>query len=155
MDSWQPLTRLSDPEEPEWRGDPGVLVDVLEDLLAVAQRPAWHAQAACRGKGTRLFYAEHGETLGPAKAICATCPVVELCAQAGEKEHHGVWGGRAPREGRTTLQVQDDTLTDALLDLVASTPDMFWSDRLKLWNDAHPADRFRNKNALRLAYRGL
>jgi hypothetical protein len=65
-------------------------------------RPAWHAHAACRG-ATALFYAEHTEgrrfdVYGPARAICAACPVREPCADAGRNEAHGVWAGLTPKE---------------------------------------------------------
>jgi WhiB family redox-sensing transcriptional regulator len=66
------------------------------DLLV---RPAWHAQAACRGRGPELFFPPSGEDGVLAKAICARCPVREPCLEAGAREL-GVWGGTSERERR-------------------------------------------------------
>ena len=66
----------------------------LADLMV--NRPAWHAYAACRGKGADLFFptkAEH-DKIRAAKALCASCPVRRDCADAGENELYGIWGGR-------------------------------------------------------------
>lgn len=76
----------------------------LEELLGIA-RPAWHLRAACRGKGTALWFPERGIPAKPAKAICYICPVQAECAAAGAGELHGIWGGtsgldrRAARHG--------------------------------------------------------
>jgi len=74
----------------------------LEDLVCLFRRsrPAWHAQAACVGSGVNFFpgrTAQGYRDLRAAKAICATCPVVAECAEAGGGED-GVWGGMAGRE---------------------------------------------------------
>lgn len=66
----------------------------LEQLLA---RPAWHARAACRGVGPSLFFADDAEA---AQDTCAGCPVRLECAEAGQKEPAGVWGGTSARERR-------------------------------------------------------
>ena len=63
------------------------------------ERPEWHAHAACRGK-TRVFFADRFESADPARALCAACPVRELCLDAGMFEQHGVWAGLTPLERR-------------------------------------------------------
>ena len=70
-------------------------------------RPAWHQQAACRGVGPEAFYPPAGAretaTTHPyrdARKVCATCPVVDECRQAGQSESHGLWGGQSPGERR-------------------------------------------------------
>lgn len=68
--------------------------ELLEALLA---RPAWHARAACRGVGPSLFFADDAEA---AQDTCAGCPVRLECAEAGQKEPAGVWGGTSARERR-------------------------------------------------------
>jgi len=60
-------------------------------------RPDWHTEAACHGL-THLFFPEPGGNANQAKAVCRTCPVVDECADAGEGEHFGVWGGRSERQ---------------------------------------------------------
>ena len=71
---------------------PGPLVDNWE----------WQLQGACRRYDSELFFHPEGER-GPsranreaaAKAICATCPVLQRCrAHAlASREPYGVWGG--------------------------------------------------------------
>ena len=76
---------------------------VLDDDLGWEfSPPAWHAEAACQGWDTNLFFQE---TRGPAnyrtvKALCLTCPVTEQCLAAGLHEEFGVWGGLTPNERR-------------------------------------------------------
>lgn len=72
--------------------------DPLTALLA--GRPSWHSDAACRGVGTELFFPARGGDVRAAKAICETCPVVAECAEAGQDETHGVWGGTTANERR-------------------------------------------------------
>lgn len=73
-------------------------LDVVAVLTALA-RPPWHAHAACRGIGPALFFPERGEPAGPAKAVCADCPVVTPCRAAGDGQA-GIWGGTSGRERR-------------------------------------------------------
>ncbi len=95
-----------DPLADDDAADPFILAmmlgaaDPLERIAAYFARPDWHADAACRGMGPALFYPEgRGSNAGPAKAVCATCPVVEPCRAAGEAET-GVWGGTSERDRR-------------------------------------------------------
>jgi WhiB family redox-sensing transcriptional regulator len=61
-------------------------------------------RAACRDVPTDTFYPERGDPLGtgPAKRICAGCPVrAECLADALERgDPWGVWGGLSERERR-------------------------------------------------------
>lgn len=55
--------------------------------------------AACRGLDPELFYAESGSAIIRAKALCAECPVREICLEwAIRREEFGVWGGTTARE---------------------------------------------------------
>lgn len=84
--------------------------DVLAALLALRpndmppelllERPEWHQRAACRGVGTDTFFPERGESVAPAKALCARCEVREPCAEAGEEQLHGIWAGVSARSRR-------------------------------------------------------
>jgi len=42
-----------------------------------------------------LFFAEHAAPLAEAKALCADCPVRDMCLAGAleRQEQHGVWGG--------------------------------------------------------------
>lgn len=69
----------------------------------IDQRPDWFDRAACRGLGPDLFYPDTvGPNVGPAKAICAGCPVRQECLERGldASEGFGVWGGLSPKERR-------------------------------------------------------
>lgn len=66
--------------------------DALDVFAAMIQRPDWHAQAACRGRGPAEFFPVRGERTDAAKAICATCSVVAECFDASEGER-GIWAG--------------------------------------------------------------
>ncbi len=68
----------------------------LEEL---AVRPAWMTQAACRGMGPETFFPELGDSLDPARAVCATCTVRGPCLDAAlSSMEHGVWAGTSARE---------------------------------------------------------
>lgn len=66
---------------------------------------AWQDDAACVGQ-TDLFFAPEAETIparrareSAAKAICATCPVVDPCRRAADdRDEIGIWGGMTERE---------------------------------------------------------
>lgn len=73
-------------------------LDVVAVLTSLA-RPAWHADAACRGMGPAMFFPERGAPVAPAKAVCAGCPVAGPCAEAGRGEV-GIWGGTTAKGRR-------------------------------------------------------
>lgn len=81
----------------------------LDDLLAMVERPAWMAEAKCRGRGD-LFYVERGPGVDfaaitdQARQLCAGCPVIAECAKAGESEGYGLWAGMSTRERREARQ---------------------------------------------------
>jgi WhiB family redox-sensing transcriptional regulator len=77
---------------------------------------SWQGQAACRSVGSTLFYSPDGERGSrkrrrerAAKAICATCPVVEVCAAYALacRETHGTWGGLSESD-RETIYLELD-----------------------------------------------
>lgn len=67
-------------------------------LSYAAQRPAWMAQAACRGVGPDVFYIERGGDTRPAKAMCEQCPVIGECrdyALEDPTNMFGIWAGQS------------------------------------------------------------
>ena len=74
------------------------------DLEAFApfarRRPAWWAEAACRGRPDIDFFPEQGKSAAQAKAICAGCPAREACLAFAVEEgcDFGVWGGQGVAE---------------------------------------------------------
>lgn len=98
--AWQPIDVRSDPFEVELLGDPADIVDALGDLLALAQRPAWHQDAACRGEGPEPWFPSRGVNAEHARAVCDECPVRQECLEAGLYEPAGLWGGTSERQRR-------------------------------------------------------
>ena len=85
-----------DAEYIAWRSmlQPGGVPFTLADRLA-RLRPAWMADAACRGAGTDLFFPGTGGSTRAARAYCARCAVVAECASYAERGREvGVWGRR-------------------------------------------------------------
>ena len=79
------------------------------DLASLLQRPAWHADAACRGMGTDHFLLERGhhpDQLTAARAICARCAVQEPCLAAAltHNDTQGIWAGTTAHDRRRTRQ---------------------------------------------------
>ena len=69
----------------------------MKDRLGLDRE--WTKDAECKGKWD-LFDAQESVSgrdyypyLTEAQAICATCPVFDLCKEAGEGERTGIWGG--------------------------------------------------------------
>jgi WhiB family redox-sensing transcriptional regulator len=68
----------------------------------IASEWEWQHEGACRELPSEMFFHPDGER-GPrrrnrentAKAICATCPVIEACRKhaLAVQEPYGIWGG--------------------------------------------------------------
>jgi WhiB family redox-sensing transcriptional regulator len=65
-----------------------------------SERPRWQLHAACRGLDPERFFPERGDSLAPARSVCATCPVRVPCGEYGAGEKVGIWGGLSERERR-------------------------------------------------------
>lgn len=75
---------------------------------------AWELEARCRGADAALFFGPHGfepkgqraEREDAAKAVCATCPVIDHCREHAllHQELYGVWGGMGEAERRVLLE---------------------------------------------------
>lgn len=74
----------------------------------------WQFAAACRGEDSSLFFApnyferrdEKDGREAKAKAICARCPVRDVCLEYALRirETHGIWGGLNEFERRQLLR---------------------------------------------------
>lgn len=79
--------------------------------LPIIDHWEWQFEGACRDMDPEMFFHPDGER-GPrrrnrdnaAKAICATCPVIQQCREhaLAVQEPFGVWGGLTEEE-RTTI----------------------------------------------------
>lgn len=81
---------------------PGPVMDLWE----------WQYEGKCREADPTLFFHPEGERgsarrrrAEAAKAICATCPVREMCLQhsLAVREPYGVWGGLSEEERAAVL----------------------------------------------------
>jgi WhiB family redox-sensing transcriptional regulator len=63
----------------------------------------WRELAACRGADLEVFFPGRGESAGPARQVCAGCPVRQPCLDYAITNRivHGIWGGLTERERRT------------------------------------------------------
>jgi WhiB family redox-sensing transcriptional regulator len=110
--TWQELNLTDD--EPWPNEDPAEIVGALADLL---KRPAWHAQAGCRGQGPQQWFPGRGEDVRPGQAVCRTCPVQADCLAEGLTQPSwgdaGIWGGSTARVRRQLRRVSTDVDSDA------------------------------------------
>jgi WhiB family redox-sensing transcriptional regulator len=84
-----------------WLMAPGI-GEELPKLEEIAHRPAWMARAQCRGEDRALFFPSVGINAAKATALCAVCPVRQVCLDyaAADAEIGGIWGGTTERERR-------------------------------------------------------
>lgn len=60
-------------------------------------------ESVCQSADTSVFFPSSGDPHGPAKAMCARCPVEDVClawALANPVHAQGVWGGTSESERR-------------------------------------------------------
>jgi WhiB family redox-sensing transcriptional regulator len=73
-------------------------------ILAAPARFAarWRELAACRGADLEVFFPGRGESAGPARRVCAACPVRQPCLDyaISNRIAHGIWGGLTEQERR-------------------------------------------------------
>lgn len=62
----------------------------------------WRERAACCGADLDVFFPERGQSAGPARQVCARCPVRQLCLDyaLSNRIASGIWGGLTERERR-------------------------------------------------------
>ena len=79
-----------------------------DDLSTDGAADAW-ADASCRSEdGTfgELFFSDQIPDIARAKAICATCPLMDPCLEGAieRREPWGVWGGQLFANGKILAQ---------------------------------------------------
>ena len=82
-----------------------MFADQLSNFTA-DERLDW-ALAACRREPVGdLFFSEQIADIGRAKALCATCPLLEPCLRGAvlRREPWGVWGGQLFLNGHILAQ---------------------------------------------------
>lgn len=75
----------------------------------------WQYKGACMGMDSATFFHPEGERGSSkrkrdsaAKAVCASCPVIESCRHHALSTHepYGVWGGMTEEERRAEINRQ-------------------------------------------------
>lgn len=89
-------------------------------LRPIADEWDWQFEGACRGKDPEMFFHPDNER-GPrrrnrenaAKAICASCPVIQQCREAAlaNQEPYGIWGGLSEDDRAVILSRRGHTRT--------------------------------------------
>lgn len=77
--------------------------DLVRFFRGAEPTPAWFADANCLGLDPAVFITERGESLEPARRVCAGCVVRDECldyALTRSPRVVGVWGGTTERERR-------------------------------------------------------
>jgi len=66
-------------------------------------------RAACTPDDFDLFFGEYASRIAAAKAICATCPVIEKCLEFAIKDNieFGIFGGKTPEERKNLILVKN------------------------------------------------
>jgi len=70
----------------------------------------WRREAACRDLDTGIFFPLSDDDAGPAKAVCAACPVREECLEfaLATRQGDGIWGGLTETERRRQRRRRED-----------------------------------------------
>lgn len=92
-DDWPPMggTQRQRDDRPHLRAE-------LRKSMVARRAQTWRDDAACKGMDPDLFFPQRGESAREAKAVCATCPVIDPCREAGMNERFGVWGSLGERQ---------------------------------------------------------
>ena len=78
--------------------------DLVRFFRGAEPTPAWFADANCLGLDPAVFITEGGESLEPARRVCAACVVRVECldyALSQSPRVVGVWGGTSERDRRS------------------------------------------------------
>jgi WhiB family transcriptional regulator, redox-sensing transcriptional regulator len=92
-------------------GNPGV---VFRDFRQTnnqsefPQKDAWKLKGSCRGLDPSVMYPDpqEEEAVAAAKAVCAPCPVKEICLDTSirDRDNHGIKGGYDEKERRRLVK---------------------------------------------------
>ena len=103
MIAYDDFDRGEPPPLPGEGGRGWISPGLLDWLTQELKPPWWHRAAACRGADSDLFFLDRGKPSTAARAICAECPVLNVCLEWALSEPEsleGIWGGMSRRERR-------------------------------------------------------
>lgn len=89
--------------------------DLIDDIV---DRPEWMRDAACREHDPRVCFPMLGESVEPARAICAQCLVRAECAAYADVQRStaGVWAGMSARNRRRLHNPKINAETQSMTD---------------------------------------
>lgn len=76
--------------------------------MPATEQLRWQDRAACAGMPLSVFFPPPGARTEAAQRACSRCPVVGPCAEYGERQSHGVWGGRVRSANVARDDAEDD-----------------------------------------------
>jgi WhiB family redox-sensing transcriptional regulator len=83
--------------EVEW-----LMFPLPPEVEVVLRRPAWHAEASCRGNGFDAFFPDSHDDSRNVIGICTKCTVRTQCLNYALEDPSltGIWGGTSARRRR-------------------------------------------------------
>ncbi len=74
-------------------------------------RPSWYGRAACLGLAGKqhIFFPNRGESTRPAREVCNSCFVEDICLFTNLNNKFGIWGGMSERGRRRVRQMLKST----------------------------------------------
>jgi WhiB family redox-sensing transcriptional regulator len=84
------------------RGNATVAVGGPGEVIFMFCTEPWMQRGVCAGMDYEMFFPERGQSVIPAKTVCAGCPVRAVCLDyaISINERHGIWGGNSEKERR-------------------------------------------------------
>ena len=78
-------------------------------IVTEAAALKWMDSALCSEVDGELWFPAKGESVVPAKSVCAACDVRAVCLEYAldHPELRGIWGGQTEAQRRTTRQRRD------------------------------------------------
>jgi WhiB family redox-sensing transcriptional regulator len=75
-------------------------MDTIGRRTLLPADPPWHARARCRDDDPDRWFPNSWPAAERAIEVCRACPVRTECADDGQDERFGVWGGQWHRDRR-------------------------------------------------------
>ncbi len=90
--------------------EPSITTSIVDQVILIAgdEDAAWMNDSLCAQTDPEAFFPDKGGSPRAAKAVCAACPVRQVCLDYAleVREPSGIWGGLTARERRKLLKDQ-------------------------------------------------
>lgn len=90
---------------------------LTDEVAALPEVGGWRGRALCRAVDPNMWFPDRGGVgAGPARLICAGCPVQDMCREdsldrAGEE---GIWAGTGPKQRDAIRAARRRTVIEAM-----------------------------------------